>query len=140
MTIFSTMSQEWTNHRIAKSGRFVNFVREPGFNLNSPTFSRAKPPNSRKTGLVHVSVRACFCDVMVCLRLMSLYRGIYFVHTRPPPRLNKPLPALQVACSRDTLSAVAPYLLTWVFWVSQYEEIGCDSHSPLFSLLERLKT
>ena len=32
--------QEWTNHHIAKSGRFANFVREPGFSLNSPTFSR----------------------------------------------------------------------------------------------------
>ena len=28
-------SQEWTNHRIAKSGRFANFVRQPGFNVNS---------------------------------------------------------------------------------------------------------
>ena len=33
-------------HRIAKSGRFANFVREPGFDLNSPTFSGEKPPNS----------------------------------------------------------------------------------------------
>ena len=38
--------QEWTNHRIVKSGRFANFVREPGFKLNSPTFSREKPPNA----------------------------------------------------------------------------------------------
>ena len=29
-----------------KLGRFANFVREPGLNLNSPTFSREKPPNS----------------------------------------------------------------------------------------------
>ena len=39
------LDQEWTNHRIAKSGRFANFVREPGFNLNSPTSSREKPIN-----------------------------------------------------------------------------------------------
>ena len=39
---------EWTNHRIAKSGRFANFVREPGFSLNSPVFSREKPPNSKE--------------------------------------------------------------------------------------------
>ena len=38
--------KEWTNHRIAKSGKLANFVREPGFNLNSPTFSREERPNS----------------------------------------------------------------------------------------------
>ena len=27
-------------------GRFANFVREAGFNLNSPAFSREKPLNS----------------------------------------------------------------------------------------------
>ena len=31
--------QEWTNHRNAKSSRFANFVGEPKFYLNSPTFS-----------------------------------------------------------------------------------------------------
>ena len=31
----TVMTQEWTIHRIAKSGRFENFIWEPGFNLNS---------------------------------------------------------------------------------------------------------
>ena len=57
---------EWTNHRIAKSSRFANFVREPGFNLNSPVFSREKPPNSgEKWGLQIFSSLTRFCDVMV---------------------------------------------------------------------------
>ena len=38
-------------NRIAKSGRFANFVREPGFNLNSPAFSREKPLNSGENGV-----------------------------------------------------------------------------------------
>ena len=42
----SKTSQEWTNHRNTKSRRFVNFVVEPGFNLNSPTFSSGNPLNS----------------------------------------------------------------------------------------------
>ena len=32
----SGYTQEWTNHRNAKSSRFANSVGEPGFNLNSP--------------------------------------------------------------------------------------------------------
>ena len=58
--------KEWTNHRIAKSGRFANFLREPGFNLNSPTFSREIPPNSGEN-CVYKPFRPwhAFGDVMV---------------------------------------------------------------------------
>ena len=56
-------NQEWTNHRIAKSGRFANFVQEPGFNLNSPTFSKGKASEfRRKRGLANLFV----LDALLC--------------------------------------------------------------------------
>ena len=44
------LNKEWTNHRIAKSGRFKNFVGEPVFNLNSPAFSRENLRIQEKNG------------------------------------------------------------------------------------------
>ena len=54
-----------TNHGNAKSSTFANFVGEPGFNLNSPTFSRTKPSEFRREmGLVNLFILDAFlcCD------------------------------------------------------------------------------
>ena len=56
----NSSTSEWTNHRNAKSSKFANFVGEPGFNLNSPTFSR-KPRIQEKNGFTKP-----FCPTVLC--------------------------------------------------------------------------
>ena len=58
------LSVDQPSHR--KNGQVYELVREPGFNLNSPTFSGKKPPNSgERWGLQTFSSLTRFCDVMV---------------------------------------------------------------------------
>ena len=48
--------QEWNNHRVAKSGRFANFVREPGFNLTLLPFQGKNLRTQEKTGFINLFV------------------------------------------------------------------------------------
>ena len=49
--------QEWTNRRNAKSSRSANFVREPGFTLNSPYLLQGETSElRRKMGFINLFV------------------------------------------------------------------------------------